>query len=375
MRILHTEWSDGLGGQEKRVLAEAAGLVKRGHHVVIACREHARIKDEASRAGLAVQTFPLRKPYDIGSIMSLTRFIRENRFDVVNTHSGVDSWIGGLAAKLAGTPVLARTRHLNIPLKRSILNFIHYLPDVYITCGKNMRDNLIGNCGFPAGRVVSIPSAPDPVFSRVTKNRAAKTKYGLDMNSQVITYVGILRSVKGHEVTFRAVKTVVESMPGAKFLIVGDGPRKAALQDYVHDLNVSDHVIFSGFVDDIAEVYSFTDVAILSSWSEGLPQSLLQAMASGVPVVATRVGGVPEVVIHEKTGVLVEAGDHEALAGGIIKILSDNQFASQLVDNARELVQKGHSLEHMIDKIEGLYNRLLKQKGISINDERIAIDE
>jgi len=367
MRILHTEWSDGLGGQEKRVLAEASGLAGRGHHVVIACREHARIKEEAKKAGLAVHTFPLRKPYDIGSIMGLTRFIRENKFDVVNTHSGVDSWIGGLAARLARTPVLARTRHLNIPLKRSILNFIHYLPDIYITCGENMRDNLIGKCGFPAGKVVSIPSAPDPLFSNVTKNRAARTKYGLDMDSQVITYVGILRSVKGHEVTFRAVKTVVESSPNAKFFIVGDGPRKAALQDYVNDLNVSDHVIFSGFVDDVAEVYSFTDAAVLSSWSEGLPQSLLQAMASGVPVVATRVGGVPEVVVHEKTGILVEAGDHEALARGIIRILNDNGFASKLVDNARKLIQKEHSLEHMIDKIEGLYNALLKQKGYGEN--------
>ena len=363
MRILHTEWSDGLGGQEKRVLAEAVGLVKRGHHVVIACKEDTRIKGEATKAGLAVHTFPLRKPYDIGSIMSLTHFIRANKFDIVSTHSGVDSWIGGLASRLSGTPVLARTRHLNIPLKRSILNFIHYLPDVYITCGENMRDNLIGKCGFPAGKVVSIPTGIDPVFSNVKKNRDARTKYGIDIDSPVITYVGILRSVKGHEVTFRAVKTVVESMPDAKFLIVGDGPREAALKDYVADLNVSDHVIFSGFVDDIAEIYSFTDVAVLSSWSEGLPQSLLQAMASGVPVVATRVGGVPEVVIHEKTGLLVEAGDHEALAKGVIRILNDNEFASQLVDNAKELVQKEHSLDHMIDKIEGLYNTLLKQKG------------
>jgi glycosyltransferase involved in cell wall biosynthesis len=363
MRILHTEWSDGLGGQEKRVLAEAEGLARRGHHVVIACREHARIKDEAEKSGLAVRTFPLKKPYDIGSIVGLAHFIKENKFDVVNTHSGVDSWIGGLASKLSGTPVLARTRHLNIPLKRSMLNFIHYLPDIYITCGENMRDNLIRKCGFPAGNVVSIPTGADPSFSTVTKNRAAGKKYGLDMDSRVITYVGILRSVKGHEVTLRAVKTVVESNPAAKFLIVGDGPRKAALEDYVNDLRISDHVIFSGFVNDIAEIYSFTDVAVLSSWSEGLPQSLLQAMAAGVPVVATRVGGVPEVVIHEKTGLLVEPGDHEALSNGLIKILNNEGLASQLVENARELIEKEYSLDHMIDKIEGLYGTLLKQKG------------
>jgi glycosyltransferase involved in cell wall biosynthesis len=363
MRILHTEWSDCLGGQEKRVLAEAVGLVKRGHHVVIACKEDARIKDEAKKAGLAVHTFPLRKPYDIGSIMSLTQFIRAKKFDVVNTHSGVDSWIGGLASKLSGTPVLVRTRHLNIPLKRSIFNFIHYLPDMYISCGDNMRDNLIKKCGFPESKVVSIPTGTDLEYFNVPRNKEAKLKYGIDIDASVITNVGILRSVKGHEVTLGTVKKVISASPDARFLIVGDGPRQAELEKMVKALGISEYVIFAGFVDNIPEIYSFSDVAVLSSWSEGLPQSLLQAMASGVPVVATGVGGVPEVVIHEKTGVLVEAGDHEALAKGVIKILTDNGFASQLVDNAKELVQKEHSLNHMIDKIEDLYNTLLKQKG------------
>jgi len=362
MRILHTEWSDGLGGQEKRVLAEAAGLAERGHHVVIACRERSRIRHEAEKAGLPVRTFPLRKPYDIGSIIGLSRFIMRDRFDVVNTHSGVDAWIGGVAAKLAGAPVLARTRHLNIPLNRSILNFIHYLPDMYITCGENMRQMLIGKCGFPAERVVSIPTGCDPAFNSVARDRSAKKKFGISEDAPVITNVGILRSVKGHEVTFRAAAAVVESIPGAKFLIVGDGPRMTVLKNYVNELNIADHVIFTGFVDNIAEVYSLTDVAVLSSWSEGLPQSLLQAMASGVPVVATRVGGVPEVVIHGKSGILVEAGDHEALAGGILQVLNDPGFASALIRNARELIQREHSLDHMIDKIEDLYNKLLEQK-------------
>lgn len=363
MRILHTEWSDGMGGQEKRILAEATELVKRGHHVALACRQHARIKDRAQEAGLAVHTFPLRKSYDIGSIISLSYFIRENKFDVVNTHSGVDSWIGGLAAKLAGVPVLARTRHLNIMLRRSLLNFIHYLPDVYITCGENMRQNLIGTCGFPENKVVSIPTGTDMTVFNVPRNRKAKVKYGIDIDVPVITNVGILRSVKGHEVTLGAVKKVISTFADARFLIVGDGPREAELETIAKDLGISEYVIFTGYVDNIPEIYSFSDVAVLSSWSEGLPQSLLQAMASGVPVVATRVGGVSEVVIHEKTGILVDAGDHEALAEAVIKILNNSKITSQLVDNARAIVQKEHSLDRMIDKIEGLYTALLKQKG------------
>ncbi len=153
-----------------------------------------------------------------------------------------------------------------------------------------MRNNLITRCGFPESKVVSIPTGVSSDFFHIKKNHEKKLKYGLDTNSIVITNVGILRSVKGHEVTFKSVKMVVESVPHAKFLIVGDGPRKEALVNLVHDLGISGHVIFTGFVENIPEIYSFSDVAVLSSWSEGLPQSLLQAMAAGVPVVATRWG-------------------------------------------------------------------------------------
>ncbi len=362
MRILHTEWSDGLGGQERRILAEAAGLSRRGHYVAIACREHADIRREALKLGIDIHTFPMRKFYDIPSIMQMTRFLKNNRFDVANTHSGVDSWIGGIAAKITNVPVLVRTRHLNIPLKRSLLNFVHYLPDVYITCGDNMRNNLVNNCGFPADRVVSIPTGAGMEFFDVRKNKEAKLKYGLNMDSIVISNVGILRSVKGHEVTLSSVKKVIDAFPNAKYLIVGEGPARERLEKMSKDLGIARHVVFTGFIENIPEIYSFTDVAVLSSWSEGFPQSILQAMASNVPVVATKVGGVPEVVFHEKTGLLIELGDHEGLAKEIIRILNKPDEALRFAANAKELVLKEHSVNHMIDKIEGLYKKLLEKK-------------
>jgi len=361
MQILHTEWSDGLGGQEKRILSEAVGLTARGHSVTIACREHAMIKSEAIRLGINTHTLPMRKFYDIPGIIQMTNFLNNNRFDVVNTHSGVDSWIGGIASWIAKTPVLVRTRHLNIPLRRNLFNFIHYMPDMYITCGDNMRNNLINNSGFPADKVVSIPTGVGLEFFDVKKNMGAKVKYGLDPNSIVITNVGVLRSVKGHEITLRSVKVVMDAFPNAKFLIVGDGPRKEALVNFANELGITRHVIFTGFVENIPEIYSFSDVAVLSSLSEGLPQSLLQAMAAGVPVVATNVGGVPEIVIHEKTGLLIASGDHEGLAKGIIQILNRPVEALQFTAKAKELVRKEHSVNHMIDKIERLYEKLLKQ--------------
>lgn len=337
------------------------GLSERGHYVAIACREHSKIREESIRLGLDVYTFPFRRPYDIMSIKRLSCFIKDKKFDVVNTHSGIDSWIAGIASRIAKASVLVRTRHLNIPLKRNFFNFIHYLPDIYITCGDNMRNNLVQNCGFPPDKVVSIPTGVSPDFFMVKRQPENKIRYGLDADSIVVTNVGILRSVKGHEVTLNSVRKVIEAVPQARFLIVGDGPARKRLEKMTEDLGIARYVVFTGFVENIPGIYSFSDVAVLSSWSEGLPQSLLQAMAAGVPVVATKVGGVSEVVIHEKTGILVEPGDHEALGKGIIRILSSHDASERLIEGAKELIMKGYSVNHMIDKIEGLYKTLLKQ--------------
>ncbi len=361
MRILHTEWSDDLGGQEKRVLSEAAGLRDKGHEVTIVCRENAKINGEAQKAGLEVKTLPLRKPYDVESILKLTTFIRKKRFDVVNTHSGIDSWIGGIAARLAGTPVLVRTRHLNIPLKRSPLNFIHYLPDMYITCGENMRENLVKQCGFPPERVISIPTGVDEEFFNVERNRERKRRFGVDdPDASVVVNIGILRRVKGHEVTLKAASIVAKVIPEARFLLVGEGPRRKALQQMTDEMGLK-NVIFTGFIDDVKEVLAVADLSVLSSWSEGLPQSLLQAMAAGVPVVATKVGGIPEVVKDGETGFLVEPGDHKGLAEKIIMTLQDG-VDKNMLERAREVVKRSHTTERMIERIEALYMDLLRKK-------------
>jgi len=362
MKILHTEWSDGLGGQEKRILLEVKGLKKRGHEVTIACREGSRIRDEAIKSGIDVTTVPMRATYDLFGIIRLYRIIKKRGVHIVNTHSGIDSWIGGIAARLAGFPVLIRTRHLDIPLRRNILNFIHYLPHLYITCGEVMRMNLIRDCGFPEDRVISVPTGVDEGFFGIRRDKSICRRYGIMETAPVITNIGILRKVKGHEVTLRAVRRVIKEIPDAVFLIVGDGPRRDALERFVDELGIRKHVIFTGYLDDISGVYAFTDVVILSSWSEGLPQSLLQAMAAGIPVVATRVGGVSEVVSHEKTGLLVEPGDHEALADGIIKVIREPILREQMVTLAKGLVRSRYTLNQMLDAIERAYINAIQNK-------------
>lgn len=362
MKVLHTEWSDGFGGQERRVLAEMEGLSARGHDCQLVCTKESSIYSEAKKRGMSVFTMPFRKTYDVQTMWLLTQYLKKNPVDVVNTHSGVDSWIGGISAKLAKVPVLVRTRHLEFILKRSPFNFIHYLPDMYITCGETMKHSLEENSGFPPDKIISIPTGVYRRFFNIQKNNDKRKLYGLSPEHFVVTNAAILRGSKGHEITLKAARIVLDKAPDVRFLIVGDGPKRKRLEAQAKELAISDRVIFTGFLEDIGEIYSFSDMFISSSWVEGLPQSMTQAMASRLPVVVTAVGSVPEVITNEQNGLIIHPGDYEALGENILRIIADKELAGRLVKNAFELVQKKYTMEMMVDKIETLYKNLLKRK-------------
>ncbi len=191
-----------------------------------------------------------------------------------------------------------------------------------------------------------------------------KNKYGLKEDTPVIVNIGILRREKGHEITLRAFKLVLEKIPEAMLLIVGDGPSKPRILKEVENLNLNNKVIFTGFIDDPSEVLAFADIFVMSPWpiSEGLPQSLLQAFAAGVPAVATCVGSIPEVLIDNKTGLLIKPGDYRAMADSIIKMLYNYKWALELALQGKKIVEEKYSEKVMISKLENLYKELLKRK-------------
>jgi len=364
MRILHTEWSEGYGGQERRVLLECRGFKERGHYVALACKPESKIREWAKRFGIEVFTLPFRKALDIESILKLANILKEKKIEIINTHSGIDSWVGGLSAKLARVPVLVRTRHLNLPLRRSIFNFVHYLPDMIITCGENMRKNLIENCGFPPDKLISIPTGVENKFFSIKRDNSLKKKYGLKEATPVIVNIGILRREKGHEITLRAFKLVLENIPEAVLMIVGDGPSRSRILKEVENMDLNDKVIFTGFLEEPSEILTFADIFVMSPWpiSEGLPQSLLQALAAGIPAVSTSVGGIPEVLINNVTGLLAPAGDYKAIADGIVKIFNNYEWALDMALQGKKIVEENYSERIMLDKLENLYKELLKRK-------------
>lgn len=367
IRVLHTESSLDLGGQELRVLREAEGMTKRGYPAILAVSPESRLRHEAERAGIPVEPVTFRQTRFAGLIVDFLRVIRRHEIRIVNTHGSLDSWTASLAARLSPTrPCVIRTRHKSTPVTNTARHRLLYkvLPHVIVTTGANVREQLIGQLGLCPSDVVSIPTGVDTaVFRPAARTRTLRIEVGAAPNDPLVGSVAFLRSYKGLTHLIDAAALVRRRHPGAKFLIVGDGPEKAQLMAKIQRLGLSSAVVLTGLRRDVPGILSELDVFVLPSIEgEGLPQALTQAMAMQRAVVATCVGGIPEVVRHGVTGLLVPAGDPEVLAHGIDTLLRDRSLRMRMGRAARERILNGYTLEQMLDQTEELYARLLGRR-------------
>ena len=362
--ILHTEWSNGWGGQEIRILLECQELIRAGHKVTILCVPGSQIAHRARTAGIGVIECPMRHAYDPIALISLIRLMRRERFHVVNTHSSVDSWIASIAARLSVVPVIIRTRHLSVPVPSHFLNIIYRIPDAVITTGEATRQQLIGKGMALPERVFSIPTGVDiKRFDFKIKAEYLREEFGIDKGQPVVSMVAVLRSWKRHEVLLEACRRLKKRFTDIKILLVGDGPGKKRIEDCIEEMQLKDSVIMTGYRNDVPEIVSISNVCtITSDKAEGVPQAVLQYLAMAKPVVATDAGGIPEVVQHGKTGILVTANDANALAQGITSLLENPELGHRLGAAGRQLVLRDFTVEKMANKVLGVINGIYQRK-------------
>jgi glycosyltransferase involved in cell wall biosynthesis len=361
LTILHTEWSDGMGGQEKRALSEMIGMRARGHTVYLATRPSCAIGRLAEQAGIRVEYFPFSGKFHLPSILGLRKLIVERNIDIVNTHSGIDSWVGGIAARLAGTP-LVRTRHLNLPLHRNWTNFVHYLPARVVTCGEAMRLKLIEEHGFPQRQVVSIPTGIDfAIFQPQHERQHVRNALGIPRDAWVVLMVAVIRGVKRHAIAIRAFAEFVRGEPDAILLLCGDGPMREETENLCRELGAEHLIRFLGHRDDVPDIMAASNVLLLTSRSEGVPQAVSQAMGIGLPVVATSVGGVPELVHDQETGLLVPPEDPAAIVAALRHLKSSPDLVARFGQRGRQFATERLSLEAMLDATERLYSQVVAE--------------
>jgi glycosyltransferase involved in cell wall biosynthesis len=362
VRILHTESSLGWGGQELRILTEAAGLRRRGHDVRVASPRDAPIFTEAERFDVPVLALPIARKGPIG-LVALRRALAGERIDVVNSHSSTDSWLAALACRALWLgrrrpPALVRTRHISarVPVDAATRWLYTRATAEIVTTGEAIRQQLIRANGVSPARVTSIPTGVDLDRFVAGDQEAARNALGLRATVPLIGIVATLRSWKGHRYLVEAMTLLRHH--GAQLAIVGDGPQADAVRAQVHDLGLSDRVHIAGNQQDVVPWLQALDVFALPSYAnEGVPQGLMQAMAVGVPCVTTDVGAIGEIAINDATALVVAKQNAVALAAAIDRLLDDRALASRLVWSARDRVYAKFGLRTMLDGMEAVFRR------------------
>ncbi len=358
--ILHTEWSNGWGGQEIRILEECRGMAARGHRVELAGCPEGKLRPRAEAAGLTFHPLAMAGPWDIKALWRLKALIRRRGIQVVHTHSSVDAWLGGMAARLAGVACV-RCRHLSVPVSKNPLNIVYRLPQAVITTGQGIRRHLIEDYGLPAERVTSIPTGVDTQrFAPAPPDPALQAELGLEAGQPVVAVVAVLRSWKRHDLFCQMAGQVLPKRPDTRFLIVGDGPGRARVEGYLEDMRLRPQVIMTGHREDIERILPLCAVCVLvSDKAEGVSQAVLQELAMERAVVASQAGDLPEVVRHGQTGLLVAPGELEPLTAAVLRLLDDPELRQGLGRAGRRLVLDTYSREHMLKATEEVYARVL----------------
>ncbi|MDH4028066.1 MAG: glycosyltransferase family 4 protein [Nitrospirota bacterium] len=351
----------GWGGQEIRILRESAGMRQRGHNVIIAAHPESGLFARAVKDGLETVPVKFRRRDLFRIIPFFKKLIEEKKIDIVNTHSSKDSWLVLPAARLArNRPLVIRTRHLSTPVHRGIANMFlyNYLPHFVITTGKAIREQLININGFNADRIVSIPTGVDTDAFDPQKVRGdLRKELSLAQETPLIGMVSVLRSWKGHIHFINSIPYIIRKRPDARFIIAGEGPHRRSIEKTIDEVDARGCLYLLGHRDDISNVMSSLDILVHPSYAnEGVPQSVLQAMAMRIPVIASDLAPLKEVVRDGITGLITPVNDPEKLAAGILKLLENKELASGMAETAKKLIEKEYSFNTMLDSTEALYS-------------------
>ncbi len=360
-----------IGGMETMVATLAARLDPDRFEVSVCCFDGlGPLGDELRERGISVLLETRRPGIDWRYPLRLGRRLREERIDVLHAHNATAFFYGTLAARRSRSAGSVFTEHDREHPDRVRVRLTHRLVSRWTTrtvaVSERLGRTLAEGEGFSPRRLETIHNGVDPqAFAGQVDREEAERLLGLEPGRPTIGVVAGLKPVKNHPVLLRAFKNVRGKIADCRLLFVGDGPQAQELRELTHELGISSDVHFLGFRRDIGAILPACDLVTLASRSEGFPLAILEAMAAGLPVVATDVGAVSEAVIAGQTGLLVPPGDVEALAEALASVLGAPDRAREMGRLGRERFEERFTIDRMVRGYESVYEAVVRETAAS----------
>lgn len=355
MTIVHVNTESTWGGGEVQTCHLIRGLEARGVKNVLVAPPGSEIAREVIATGARVAELRMRGECDISAIVGLSRILKDIKPAVLHLHTSHAHTLGWLAGRLAKIGTIIVTRRMDHEIKGHF-SFVKYKSvDHIVAISEVIRETLIKG-GLSRKKLSVIHSAVDCRIPYPGPD--LRSTFGFGSDTPVIGTVATLAKQKGHETLFKAMQIVKQHHRPVRLLVAGAGPQESHLRRLAVKLNLAEEIVFAGFRKDIPQILNTLDVFVLASQDEGLGVALLEAACCGLPLVATNVGGIPEVVRDRSTGFLVAPGDTSSLAEKMMYLLEHRKEAREMGERAKAFVRENFSLDTMVQHYHDLYKQL-----------------
>lgn len=363
MKILHVVLTLKYGGLEQMVARLAKALNRSGIiNEVVCLEEKGDLASDLEKNGIPVFSMDKKPGRDFGLIFKLAKLAKERKADIIHTHNMGALVYGSLAGIVSRIPTI-NTRHGRTGERTS--RFIWNANRFVVPVSVDTKNFLLKNNRIDATKLKVVYNGVDvKQFDNhlpEEKRSEFKKKLGIAANSFVLMTVGRLSKEKDQETLLKAFRKLIKKNFNGDLILVGDGPLRQKLEEKAKELEVSQRVKFLGFRDDVHDILKIADVFVLPSFREGLSLAILEAMACGKPVVATKVGGTPEVVVEGETGYLVPCGYPERIEVAVMKLYINRKLAAEVGAKGRKRAEDVFGLDKMVAAYVELYRQAAKK--------------
>ncbi|MBI5117366.1 glycosyltransferase family 4 protein [Candidatus Poribacteria bacterium] len=351
-------------GGEKQVYYLLRGLNERGHRAELVAQPKSALGERVRELGIRVHSVRMRGEIDVPASRRIAGLVNDGHFDVVHMHTAHAHALGCMACAFNRKPVCVVSRRVDFPINRKPFGLpalkYRWRVDHYIAISEAVKSVLVSG-GVSIEKVSIVYSGVEP-RNHPGFGVEIRRSLGLPADLSLVGNVGALVDHKGHRFLIEAVPLVLQRIPSTRFVIVGDGELRDSLKSLASQLSVGDVIMFPGFRPDADKYISAFDVFVVPSHMEGLNTSILDAMMLRRPVIGTTAGGIPEIIVNDKTGLLVPPKDPPALAEAIVGLLGNPEKARRLADAGRAMVMNRFTADRMVEGTIAVYQNLLKNR-------------